>query len=278
MNHVQSYTVFVHIDQVLPTFYNPSMLRVWKFNTVLRGAPRNFLLSTAFLIFHLHWIHFPLKSSNTNSRFITSPQLVFTDSCVEIPSLVFRVLTTSCEWHSGHRGEGVWEQTGSVVNTLAPGPWAPLTVLLYEATGTLQMEKEDHPGLPGWPHLIAGTLTAEGPQEGSGTSPWRRIKLMQNRRNVGGLWGESSAAGGQPARKQGLQSHNCKELISDNTQMSLEASSPSEHPGRNRNPLSPWFWSCETLAEKQVQPRCTQTSDLQNCDGISEHCFKLLNV
>ena len=43
-----------------------------------------------------------------------------------------------------------------------PDPWAPLTVLLYEATGTLQMEKEDHPGLSGWPHLIAGTPTAEG--------------------------------------------------------------------------------------------------------------------
>ena len=78
---------------------------------------------------------------------------------------------------------------------------------------------------------------------------------MENRRrNVRGPWGESSATGGEPARKWGLPSHNCKELISDSTRMSLEASSPSEHPGRDRTPLSPWFWPCERRAEKRVKP------------------------
>lgn len=28
------------------------------------------------------------------------------------------------------------------------------------------MEKEDHPGLPGWPHLITGVLTAKGASGG----------------------------------------------------------------------------------------------------------------
>lgn len=160
-----------------------------------------------------------------------------------------------------------------------PDPWAPRTVLLYEATGTLQTEKEDHPGSSGWPHLITGALTAEGATGGEQDVTLKKNQLMENRRrNVGGLWGESSAAGGEPAKKWGFQSHSCKELISDNTRMRLEASSPSEHPGRDRTPRSPWLWPCETPAEKQVKPRCTQTSDLQNCNGINEHRFKLLEV
>ena len=159
-----------------------------------------------------------------------------------------------------------------------PDPWAPLTVLLCEATGTLQMEKEDHRGLAGRPQLIAGTLTAEGATGGKGDVTLKTNRAHGKQKECGWpLRGELSR-GRRASEETGASVPQLQGIISDNTQMSLEASSSSEHPGRNRNPLSPWFCSCKTLAEKQVQPRCTQTSDLQNCDGINEHCFKLLNV
>ena len=159
-----------------------------------------------------------------------------------------------------------------------PDPWVPLTVLLCEATGTLQMEKEDHPGLSGRPHLIAGTLTAEGATGGKGDVTLKMNRAHGKQKECGWpLRGELSR-GRRASEETWASVPQLQGIISDNTQMSLEASSSSEHPGRNRNPLSPWFCSCKTLAEKQVQPRCTQTADLQNCDGINEHCFKLLNV
>ena len=127
-----------------------------------------------------------------------------------------------------------------------PDPWVPLTVLLYEATGTLQMEKEDHPGLSGWPHLIAGTPTAEGATGGKGVITLKMNWAHVKQKEYGWpLRGELSH-GRRASKETGASVPQLQGIISDNTQMSLEASSPSERPGRNRNPLSPWFWSCKT--------------------------------
>lgn len=58
-------------------------------------------------------------------------------------------------------------------------------MLLYEATGTLQTEKEDYPGLSGWPHLITGALTAEGAAGGQQDVTLKKNQLTENRK---GMW------------------------------------------------------------------------------------------
>ena len=52
----------------------------------------------------------------------------------------------------------------------------------------------------------------------------------------------------QPAKKQGPQIYNSKEVDSAQTWISLEADSSPELPNKILAQLIPWLWPCETLS------------------------------
>lgn len=176
--------------------------------------------------------------------------------------------------------KGCENKQALVVHSSTPDPWAPRTVLLYEATGTLQTEKEDHPGLSGWPHLITGALTAEGATGGSRTPPQEESQSVVPGEGMWVASGRGELSRWRRASKEmgvsvpQLQGINFRQHSNETGgQFTLRASSGRQNPISGYQTLTLW-----DLCRKQVKPRCTQTSDLQNCNGINEHRFKLLEV